>query len=124
MNVQTRSQFIPTPGITEVTNFYLVQLMMHDRVRAIISGDSFVDNSELYAQKYLNIPNSLDTPTKIDKFVKQEAKSISAAFHRYEETPIYKEALLAIKQMEGHSFQIVDTTNSGIMVLVEVPSAQ
>lgn len=121
MNVQTKSQFIPTPGITEVSNYYLVQLMMQDRVRAIITGDVFVDNSQLYVHKYLNIPTTLETAAQIDKWVKQEAKSVSAAFHKYEETSIYKDALMAIKQMEGHSFQIVDTTNSGIMVLIEVP---
>ena len=115
-----KSVFVATPGIERCPNYYLIQLLIRERIRSVLLGEPFVDNAKELVLKYLDIPAHYKTQEQIDKFIKSEAKEVTSNFLKFETTPAYKEVIGLLRQMEGSRFNITSFTMSGIMVLVEV----
>lgn len=115
----TKSLFIPTPGIEQCRNYIIIQRLIQERIRSVMMGDPFVDKSHFYASQFLEVPVAYQTQEDIGKFLKSEAKELLAAFKKYEETPEYKEAISLLKEQEGASFNIANTTLSGMVVILE-----
>ena len=115
-----KSVFVATPGIERCPNYYLIQLLIRERIRSVLMGDTFVDNARELVVKYLNIPPHYKTQEQIDKYIKSEAKEVTSNFLKFETTPGYQEIIRSLKQLEGSRFNITSFTMSGIMVLVEV----
>jgi hypothetical protein len=115
----TKSLFIPTPGIEQCRNYVIIQRLVQERIRSVMMGDSFVDKSHFLASQFLEVPVQYQTQEDIGKYLKSEAKELLAAFKKYEETPAYKEAIGLLKEQEGASFNITNTTLSGMVVVLE-----
>jgi hypothetical protein len=119
--MSVRSLFVPTPDVEKYTNYYLVQLLAKERVRCIMEGDHFNDISGSLVERYLEIPPKLVRQEDIQKYCKSEGKIILQAFHEFEKTPMYAEALKNLKPYAHNKFEITNVTASGLVVLIEVP---
>lgn len=116
-----KSIHIPTPNIQEYSAYYLVQLLARQRAISILENTPFMDISPELVNRYLQIPPSCQTAEAIDNFVKSESVHVFQSFSRFEENPLYKEALLILKNYEGMAYSVNSVTTSGIMILITVP---
>lgn len=114
------SHFIPTPGIENLSNTLIIQRLIQERIRSTLMKENMVDNAEELCVMFLAIPPTLQTPEDVRKYLKEEAKKIVAAFHKFEkETPEYHEAIRLLKEQENKCFKIVNVTYPGILILLE-----
>lgn len=125
MTPQLQTLHMKTPGITELSNYYLVQLMIKERIRSIFTGESF--DSEKRKEHALNlcvnyttVPPTFTTPEECKNFWEQEALALVNNYDLYEQTPSIQTDLHTLKQMEGKNFQITSFTQFGIMIIIEV----
>lgn len=121
--MSVRSLFVPTPNVETYPRYYLVQLLAKERIRCILSGDTFGDISGNLVQQYLEIPGAYQTAEAVAKFVASESSVVMAAFKRFEESPLYVEALKQLNPYAGNKFEVTSVTAGGIMVLIEVPES-
>lgn len=125
MTPQLQTLHMKTPGITELSNYYLVQLMIKERIRSIFTGEPF--DSEKRKEHALNlcvhyttVPPTFTTPEECKNFWEQEALALVNNYDLYEQTPSIQTDLHTLKQMEGKNFQITSFTQFGIMIIIEV----
>jgi hypothetical protein len=114
-----RTEFVKTPGIETCRNYHLVQRLIQERIRSVLMGDPFVDQSQFLAAQFLEAPAAIISPDEMRKHFQQEGKEVLAAFHQYEKNPEYAESIRLLKQYEGKIFNITNTTMSGIMVVID-----
>ena len=119
MKTIRKSMFFPTTGIEKCSNYYLVQRLILQRIRSVLTGEEFKDTSYDLAAQYLTVPAHYQTPKDIERYLLSEAKMIASAFHQYEKTPGYEENIKLLRTYEGKTFSIVNVTMSGIIILIE-----
>lgn len=115
-----------TPGITELSNYYLVQLMIKERIRSLIMGVPFdAETRKQHAldlcKHYTTVPPVFQTAEECNNFWQQEAAALVNNFEAYEQRPNIQEDFTKLKLMEGNDFRVTSFTQTGIMVLIEVP---
>ena len=119
-----RSLFIPTPDVQNYPNYYLVQLLAKERVRCLLSGESFVNISEYLVEKYLEAPSHLVSVKDIKDFILEKGKEVLESFKTFEKDSSYKAALETLIPYKGYKFDFLGVTISGIMLMVEVDEPQ
>lgn len=125
MKPEYQTLYIKTPGITELSNYYLIQLMIKERIRSIFTGTPFdAEARKQHALElcvhYTTVPPSFTTAEESTNYWQQEAAALVNNFELYEQTPHIQMDLHTLKQMEGRNFQITSYTEYGIMVVIEV----
>lgn len=112
--------FIPTPGIIECKNYFVVQKLIEHRVRSILTESGFSDISKELVLHFLTPPEKATNPEKLNKFVDYEAQELLNTFNLYEQTPDYQTAIEGLIPHKGKTFSIVSITNNGLQVLINV----
>lgn len=112
---------IPTPNIQEYSAYYLVQLLARQRAISILENTAFMDISPRLVEQYLQIPPSCQTAEAVANFIKSESVHVFQSFNQFEEDPLYRDALLILKNYEGMPYSVNSVTTSGIMILITVP---
>lgn len=120
MKTLRKTMFFPTVDIEKCSNYYLVQRMILQRIRSVLTGEPFVDISVDLANQYLSVPPHYQTPKDVERYILSEAKMISSAFHQYEKNPEYDANIKLLRTYEGRTFSIVNVTMSGIIIIIEV----
>lgn len=120
MKTIRKSMFFPTTGIEKCSNYYLVQRLIIQRIKSVLTGETFKDISFDLVNQYLTVPPHYQTPKDVERYLLSEAKMVSSAFNQYEKTPGYEENIKLLRTYEGKTFSIVNVTMSGIMILIEV----
>lgn len=114
-----KSLFIPTPDIEGYPNYYLVQLLARERVRCLLSEESFTNISEFLVEKYLEPPAHFVSLKDIKDFILEKGKEVLASFNEFEQNAVYKQAIETLIPYKGFKFEFRGVTLSGIMLMVE-----
>lgn len=110
--------FVPTPGIEEVRNYFLVQKLLEHRIRSMMTGIPFDDISRSLVEQFITVPTTNQTPEQVNNFYSMEAQELYAAFAMYEQNPRFQESLQTLVPYKGKPFSINSLTNVGMQLVI------
>ena len=114
------THFVPTPGVEECSNYWLVLKMLEQRIRNLMTEEGFQDISRQLVYQFLTPPNNIDTPAQVEKWLDERATELYSAYATYEASPTFLEGLQVLVPYKGKQFSISSTTSKGIMVLIYI----
>lgn len=110
--------FVPTPGIEEVRNYFLVQKLLEHRIRSMMTGIPFDDISRRLVEQYLTPPVTSQTQDQLNNFYSLEAQELYNSFAMYEQSPRFQESLATLIPYKGKPFSINGLTNMGMQLVI------
>jgi hypothetical protein len=120
MQPKVGTLFIPTPGIEECHNYWLVQKLLDGRVRSIMTSTPFENNARQLVEYYLTPPPHLTKPADIQRFYEMEAQELYGSFANYEQSPGFQEALKTLIPYKGKTFSINSITTVGLSMIIDL----
>lgn len=112
--------FVPTPGIEQLRNYFLVQKLLEHRVRSLMTQVPFDNNARQLVEMYLSPPPAMTSQNDIQKFYEQEAHELYASFATYEQSPKFQESLQILVPYKGKNFSISSITSVGIQLIIDL----
>lgn len=120
MQPKVGTLFIPTPGIEQMRNYYLVQKLLEHRIRSIMTQTPFEDISRKLVEGYITPPAALTKQAEQQKFYEQEAHELYASFATYEQTAAFQEKLQTLVPYKGKTFSISSITSVGLQLIIDL----
>lgn len=118
------SLIVPTPGILELSNYYIVQSLIIERIKSVVTGKRFLDNFEGIVAANLEPPPYCNTPRQTEDWVTSTAREISSVFELYERTPEYLQATTLLRNYEGWGLNILSCNVNGVIIGLIKPTEE
>ena len=112
--------FIQTPGIEQVRNYYLVQKLLEQRVRSIMTEIPFENTSLVLVRQYLSPPPNFTKPEQVQNFYEMEAHELYSNFAAYEQSPSFQESLHLLVPYKGKPFSVSSITTVGLQMIIDL----
>lgn len=120
MQAQVGTLFVPTPGIEECHNYWLVQKMLESRIRSIMTSTPFENPARYLVEVYLTPPPHMSQAKDIQRFYETEAQELYASFANYEQSPSFQDALNTLVPYKGKTFSISSVTTVGLQLIIDL----
>lgn len=114
------SQNIRTPGLEKLHRSFILRLLVIERIRCLMDGVTFSDNPEVLVQRHLPIPAHYKEQEQKNQYLRSEGMEVMNAFKRFEQNPAYQEDLKAIIPYKGHVWHLSSSSDSGVLITIEV----
>lgn len=114
------TQNIRTPGLEKLHRSFILRLLVIERIRCVMDGVVFSDNPKVLIEKHLPIPAHYKEQDQKTQYLHSEGVEVMNAFKRFELNPAYQEDLNAILPYKGHVWHLSASSDSGVMITIEV----
>lgn len=115
---------VPTPGILELSNYYIVQTLIVERIKSVVSGKRFLDNVEGIVAANLEPPPYCNTPRQTEDWVSSTAREIMSTFELYEQNPAYLQAITLLRKYEGWGYTLLSCNVNGVTIGLTKPTEE
>lgn len=116
-----KTMFVQTPGLMLVSNYFIVQQLIIERVKSVITGIRFSDNIAGLVSASLDYPPYCRSPSQIEDWLNTTCGEIISSFEHYEQSPAYNESIQTLKQYQGWKITLLSSNVNGVLIGITKP---